>query len=139
MLRLACKEISLYSEWSLKEAAFLQDVVDNDGDGEVAEGCSNKGGDDDAANGGDGKKRVRSDDKADGDGSDDNNNGGIDDDADDGGGKGNDDGRADGNDVFGTKDNDEVDNGDKQIESMAGDLTGCSRSLKIEMRLGLMQ
>ena len=105
----------------------------------MAEGGSNDNGDDDVADGCDGKRKVGSGDKADGDGGDDDNNGGVvDNDADGGGGgKGNGDGRVDGNDVFDTKGDDEVDDGDDQIKSVASDLTECNRSLKMEIRLGL--
>ena len=128
---------------------------DNDGNGKVASGCRNNGGDDgDASGGGDRKRKVGCEDEADDDDGDDNDNGGVDDSGDvdindsnyaNGGdttrktdrdydadvGESNFDGGVVRNRVYGKwcvygKGGDEPDYGDEQTKSAAGDLQSVS-------------
>ena len=135
----------------------------------MAEGGSNDGGDDDDADGSIDKWKVGCESEEDDDAGDDNDNGGVnedgrvdindgndanggdsmskahcDDDTDGGGGYSNDDGCVDGNGTFGKRCVDgksgvDVDDGDEQTESVAGDLAECNGSSEMEMIVGVMR
>ena len=135
----------------------------------MAEGGSNDGGDDNDVAGGDGKRKVGCEGEVDDDGDDNDNGGvdddsGVDnndgndakggdsisktvrdDDGANGGGSNSNDFRSvDWKGIFGKwcvdgKSSDEADDCDEQTESVAGDLTECNGTSKMEMRVGVMQ
>ena len=102
-----------------------EDEVDNDG-GNDNSGCDDDDDDDGGVDINDGNDANDDDSISKTD---------CDDDANGGGGKTIDDGGVDDNGVFYTKGGDETLDVDEQTENVAGDLTKCNRSSKMEMRM----